>query len=172
MQTVFSTSNVTRSPLGNIEITKFKMKGDWEEIQISYELPPEDTEKKTVNYVCNERPRNELIIAFDELMEHIRAIARLNWETGMILSITFKEGDDGLLISVIAQDEGDYKMKVTIEPFYPTGKFLEKVEEAIAHLENYIDGKRAQTSLIDLLPKQAINTPEQVNTINVTALGF
>jgi hypothetical protein len=135
-----------------MEITKFKMKGDWDEIQIIYKVPPNDTEKRTVNYVCKERPRNELIIAFEELMEHIRAIALLNWETGMIRSINFKWGEKGLLINVIAQDEGDYKVEVNIKPFYPTGELLKKIEGAIAHLEDYVKGKRAQTSLIELLP--------------------
>jgi hypothetical protein len=145
-----------------MQITKFKMKGDWEEIQISYELPPEDTERKTVNYVCKERPRGELIIAFDELMNHVRAIAGLNWETGMIHLISFKEGDDGLLVSITAQDEGDYKVKVTIDPFYPTGEMLEKVGEAIAYLEKYVEGDRELPPLIELLAKgEAISAVEQ-----------
>ncbi|MEW5859542.1 MAG: hypothetical protein AB1861_19495 [Cyanobacteriota bacterium] len=164
MQPMFLVGNVPKKPKGNIEITKFKVKGDWEEIQITYEMPPEDTEKKTVNYICKERPRSELILAFDELMSHVKAIAGLNWETGMIRALTFKEKEDGLLLGITAECDGDYEVKITVGPFYPTGELLGKIEEAIAHLEDYIDGARAHLSLLDLLPKDATPAaaPEEV----------
>ncbi|MBE9037651.1 hypothetical protein [aff. Roholtiella sp. LEGE 12411] len=144
--------DIPRKPKGDIAITKFKIKGDWEEVQITFELPPETTERKVVQFVCKERPRNELIKAFDGLMENVSAIAGLNWEAGVITVIGFQKGDEGMLVNIIAQDDGDYKVTANISPFYPTGEFLKKIENLIAEVEDYIGGKRAQTSLFDSQP--------------------
>jgi hypothetical protein len=131
-----------------IEITKFKMKGDWEEIKVEYVIPPQDSEKKTVTYACKERPRNDLILAFDELTNRVLTIGELNWDMGVIRAFAFKETEDGRMMTITTENDGEYKIKTTIGWFYPSGEFLEKVEQAIAFLEGYVNGDRAQMSLL------------------------
>ncbi|MEH1789713.1 MAG: hypothetical protein V7L23_30185 [Nostoc sp.] len=60
MQAAVLIGSIPRKPKGDIAITKLRIKGDWEEIQISFKFPPENTEKKIVNLVCKERPRSKL----------------------------------------------------------------------------------------------------------------
>ena len=101
-------------------------------------------------------------------MNHARAIAGLNWETGMIRLIDFKEGDEGLLVGMIVQNDGDYQIKVTINPFYSTGELLKKVEEVITHLEKYVGGDRELPPLIELLAHNEANEEKEM----VSTLGF
>lgn len=141
---------ILRTPRGDIAINKIKVKGDWESIHINFDLPPETTETKVVNFNCKDRPRNELINAFSELMRHVLAIAQLDWETGGIEAIAFKE-DDGLMVAFTAFNKiDDYEVTVNIGYFYPQDTLLDKINHALAEIEDYISGKRAQMSLFEM----------------------
>lgn len=151
--------NTLRQPRYNVTIAKVTIKGDWE-IGVNYELPSQDKERKVVRFSCDERPRDELIIAFEELKPNLSTICGLEgkiWETGRISLISFKEKEEGTEVAVSLRAVSVQSIITAgVESLYPTGEFLNKINNLIAEIEDYIDGVRQiqQMTIEDLLPQK------------------
>ncbi|PHJ65039.1 hypothetical protein VF04_04455 [Nostoc linckia z7] len=145
--------NTLRKPKYQVSINKIVIKGDWE-IQIDYELPSQDTERKNVKLFCKERPTKQFIEAFEKLKPNLYTICGLDrkiWEPGRITSIRFKEQEQGTMLSITLRVVSEEAIAIAgTEELYPKGEFLDKVNNLIAELEDYINGVReAQQMTID-----------------------
>ena len=137
--------NALRKPRHNVSITKIIIKGDWE-IYVNYELAPQDNERKIVRFSCDERPRDEFIKAIEELKPNLCTICGLNskvWETGRISSLSFKEKEQGSEVAIALRSVSEGAIVTAgIEGLYPKGEFLDKINNLVAEVEDYIDGVR------------------------------
>lgn len=153
-------SNILKIPKRDITITKLKIKGDSdaiEFIEIYYDLPSEKSESKSVKFICKDQPRNEFFKAIELLLEDVCIICGLDlerWETGKVSGITFKHSDEGMDVVITAQTEiNDFNIIINTPLFHPKDEIEARLNNAIAHIEDYINGKRAQTSLFESAEK-------------------
>jgi hypothetical protein len=137
--------NNLRRPRYNVSISRITIKGNWE-IKVDYELPSQGEERKQVRFSCAERPRAEFIKAFDEIKTNMSVICGLDvavWEAGRVCSIGFKEKEEGTEVSIALRCVSpESVITAGVESLYPTGEFLAKIGNAIAEVEDYIDGVR------------------------------
>jgi hypothetical protein len=144
---------VLRTPKRDIFISKLKVKKDGQEISITYDLPPETTEQKTVTFSCNEEPRQEFFRALEMLLEDVCIICGLDlciWEEeGKVTGITFKEGEE-FTVTMNAQTKiNSFPITVNTPAFVPKDDIKDRINNVIAEIEDYISGKRSQQSLFE-----------------------
>lgn len=170
-------SSTLRKPRYNIAIARITIKGDWE-IGVSYELPSKDGEHKQVKFSCDERPRKELIIAFQELLPNLCTICGLDrkaWESGRVSAIAFKEDELGTMVAITLRSVSpDCIITAGVTKLYPQGEFLEKIGCAIAEVEDYVDGVREvkQLTIDEFLPTEGFK-PVVVSNENLKEMaGF
>jgi hypothetical protein len=146
--------SVLRTPKRDIFISKLKVKKDGQEISITYDLPPETTEQKTVTFSCNEEPRQEFFRALEMLLEDVCIICGLDlcvWEEeGKVTGITFKETEEEFTVTMTAQTKiNSFPITVNTPALVPKDDIKDRINNVIAEIEDYISGKRSQQSLFE-----------------------
>jgi hypothetical protein len=142
---------VLRKPKGDIFISKIKIKGD--DITIIYELAPVDKERKVVTYVCKEQARNEFYKAIALIFTSVCELSAVDvdaWKDGSISDISIKETDEGVDVNIsllLERGQGAIALKCNQKDI--SYDLKGEIDNLLAETEDYISGKRAQSSLFD-----------------------
>ena len=157
MQLVAEVKNgvALRKPKSGLIINKIKIKhGKDFKLTLIQELPRVDKEDKKLISNYAEQPRKEFDHALSLILDTLIIDLGLNldkWQDGKISEISLKETDEGIDAVIIALLEitDDKKATAKLTEKNISYELKSKIDNFLAEVEDYINGKRAQMSLFD-----------------------
>lgn len=157
MQLVAEISNgvALRKPKSGLIINKIKIKhGRDFKLTLTQELPPVDKEDKKLISNYTEEPRNEFGKALNLILDVLIINLGLSldkWKEGKINEISLKETDEGIDATITASLEldlsGDEQATVKLNEKNISYELKSKIDNLLAEIEDYINGKRRQSTL-------------------------
>ncbi|MBD2364470.1 hypothetical protein H6G36_25410 [Anabaena minutissima FACHB-250] len=150
-----SGGNVLRKPKRGLAVNKIKIKyGRDFRIELITNLPPDNNETKILRCVYKDEPRAEFDKALDIILKTLIIRCKLDpkeWGDAKITEVNLKDTEEGVNATIVSCLELSEETKAIarIEEKNISYELKAEIDNLIAEIEDYVSGKRRQTTLFD-----------------------